>query len=182
MARMSPTDGPSPAALTRVAPWITLAARLILGVVLLIAGALKIGYFEASVQAVRAYQLLPFDLTRPIGYALPIIEIAVGLMLITGTFTRIAAVIGSLLMIAFLIGIASVWARGISIDCGCFGGGGEVDASQTQYPLEIARDLGLLLCGVWAAWRPRSPWAADHWLFGGGAADEHDDMEVEAIR
>ena len=45
----------------------------------------------------------------------------------------------------FIVAIASVWYRGISIDCGCFGGGGEVDASQTQYPAEIARDLGLLL-------------------------------------
>ena len=40
-----------------------------------------------------------------------------------------------------------------------------VEAGQTQYPLEILRDTGLLLCGAWAAWRPRSPFAVDNWLF-----------------
>lgn len=145
---------------------MALAARLLLGGVLVVAGGLKLPDLAGSVQSVRLYQLLPWEATSLVGIALPIVEVAVGLLLLTGTFTRLAAVIGSLLMVAFVIGIASVWARGISIDCGCFGGGGEVDPSQTQYPAEIARDAGLLLAGAWAAWRPRSPFAVDNWLFG----------------
>ena len=145
--------------------WATLAARLILGVTLLVAGLLKVTRLDASVQSVRLYQLLPWDTTTFIGTALPIVEVAVGLLLITGTFTRVSAVVGSLLMVAFIIGIVSVWARGISIDCGCFGDGGTIEASLTQYPLEIARDAGLLLTGVWAVWRPRAPFAVDNWLF-----------------
>ena len=160
---------PEPAASTSRRPWpewVTLAARLILGVTLLVAGLLKVTRLDASVQSVRLYQLLPWDVTALVGSALPIIEIAVGLLLITGTFTTVSAAIGSLLMLAFIIGIASVWARGISIDCGCFGGGGAIEASKTQYPLEIARDVGLLLTGAWTVWRPRSPFAVDNWLFG----------------
>jgi uncharacterized membrane protein YphA (DoxX/SURF4 family) len=145
--------------------WVTLACRLGLGCVLLVAGLLKVGHLDASVQSVRLYQLLPWDVTAFVGSALPIVEIAVGLLLITGTFTRIAAIIGALMMVAFIIGIASVWARGISIDCGCFAPGGEVEPSATQYPLEIARDAGLLALGAWAAWKPRSPFAVDNWLF-----------------
>jgi uncharacterized membrane protein YphA (DoxX/SURF4 family) len=159
---------PSPITALSARPWphwVTFAARQILGIVLVVAGALKLPYLEASVQAVRAYQLLPFEFTRIVGYALPIIEVALGLLLITGTFTRLAALGGSLLMVAFVVGIASVWARGISIDCGCFGDGGEIEASKTQYPLEIARDAGLLLAGAWAVWRPRAPFAVDNWLF-----------------
>ena len=90
-----------------------------------------------------------------------------GLMLITGTFTRIAAVLGAVMMVAFIFGIVSVWVRGISIDCGCFAPGGAVDPSQTQYPLEVARDVGLFLLGAWTAWRPTSPFAVDAWLFAG---------------
>lgn len=145
--------------------WVSLAARLILGVTVLVAGLLKVTRLDASVQSVRLYQILPWDLTTIVGTALPIVEIAIGLLLITGTFTRLSAVLGSLLMLAFIIGIASVWARGISIDCGCFGDGGEIEASKTQYPLEIARDAGLLLAGAWAVWRPRAPFAVDNWLF-----------------
>lgn len=161
---------------------MTLAARLILGGTLLVAGLLKVTQLDASVQSVRLYQLLPWETTAFVGAALPIIEIALGLLLITGTFTRVSAVLGSLLMVAFIIGIASVWARGISIDCGCFSPGGEVDPTQTQYPLEIARDAGLLLAGLWTAWRPRSPFAVDGWLFRPVPAPDDDDpyqTEVE---
>ncbi len=138
-----------------------LAARLILGGVLLVAGALKVGNLGESVNAVRGYQLLPWSLTVPVGYALPIIEIVVGLLLVLGLFTRWAALAGALLMTAFIIGIASAWARGIAIDCGCFGGGGAIalEAALAAYPWEIARDVGLLLCGAWLVWRPRTPLA-----------------------
>ena len=158
--------------------WVTLAARLILGVTLLAAGLLKVTRLDASVQSVRLYQLLPWDSTVIIGTALPIVEVAVGLLLVTGTFTRVAAVVGSLMIVAFIIGIASVWARGISIDCGCFSDGGAIDASLTQYPLDIARDAGLLLTGAWAVWRPRAPFAVDNWLL---APVGPLDMESEPI-
>ncbi|HEY3337181.1 MAG TPA: DoxX family protein [Propionicimonas sp.] len=158
--------------------WVTLAARLILGVTILVAGLLKVTRLDASVQSVRLYQILPWDVAGFVGTALPIVEVIVGLLLITGTFTRVSAVVGSLLMLAFIIGIASVWARGISIDCGCFGGGGAIEASKTQYPLEILRDTGLLLTGAWTAWLPRAPFAVDNWLF---APIDHTDSEPETI-
>jgi len=137
---------------------VGLAARLILGGVLLAAGALKVGNLGESVNAVRGYQLLPWSLTVPVGYALPIIEIVVGLLLVLGLFTRWAALVGSLMMFAFIIGIASAWARGIAIDCGCFGGGGAIalEEALAAYPWEIARDVGLLLCGAWLVWRPQT--------------------------
>ena len=49
----------------------------------------------------------------------------------------------TLLMVAFIVGISQAWARGLTIDCGCFGGGGQIGAAETQYPQEIARDVGL---------------------------------------
>jgi uncharacterized membrane protein YphA (DoxX/SURF4 family) len=158
--------------------WVTLAARLILGVTVLVAGLLKVTRLDASVQSVRLYQILPWDFAGFVGTALPILEVVVGLLLITGTFTRVSAVVGSLLMLAFIIGIASVWARGISIDCGCFGGGGAIEASKTQYPLEILRDTGLLLAGAWTVWRPQAPFAVDNWLF---APIDHTDSALEPI-
>lgn len=158
---------PSLASSPRWQPWVGLVARLVLGGVLLVAGALKVGNLGESVNAVRGYQLLPWALTTPVGYALPIIEIVVGLLLVVGLFTRWAALAGSLLMAAFIIGIGSAWARGIAIDCGCFGGGGAIalEAALAAYPWEIARDVGLLLCGLWLVWRPRTPLALHDRLF-----------------
>ena len=67
----------------------------------------------------------------------------------------------------FVVGIASAWARGLSIECGCFGGGGgSVEDFAAAYPWEIARDVGLMLASLWLVWRPRTPWALDNVLFG----------------
>ena len=141
--------------------WLGLLARLVLGGSLFIAGLTKIGNLEMSVLSVRAYQLLPFEVAKWVGYALPPFEILLGLMILLGFLTRWTSLVGSLVMVAFIFGIASAWARGLSIDCGCFGTGGLVNPEQTQYPLDIARDLLFLAAGVWLVARPRSVFAVD---------------------
>ena len=60
---------------------VGLLLRLVLGGVLVVAGALKVGHLETSARAVRAYQLLPHDVAGYVGYALPVVEIAVGVLL-----------------------------------------------------------------------------------------------------
>jgi len=149
----------------RRADFIGLLARLILGIVLIVAGALKVTSPAVSARAVQAFQLLPFDFAGYVGYALPMVEIAVGLLLVIGLFTRASAMVGGLLMLAFIIGISWAWAHGYSIDCGCFGGGGTIEASQTQYPLDILRDTGLVACAAWLVVRPRTAYSLDHRLF-----------------
>src|SRR5699024_3282797 len=63
-----------------------------------------------------------------------------------------------LLLLVLIAGVASAWARGLKIDCGCFGGGG-VDESVTwaDYAEEILRDIGFMLLAVWLMVLPRSP-------------------------
>ncbi|CAM3925401.1 MauE/DoxX family redox-associated membrane protein [Janibacter anophelis] len=150
----------------RVRDHVGLLARLVLGVVLVVAGALKIGNPLGAARAVQAYEVMPFEVARWVGYALPWIEIVVGVLLVLGLFTRTSALLGTVLMLAFVIGIAQAWARGLTIDCGCFGGGGQVDADQTRYGSEILRDLGLALCGAWLVARPSSTLSLDRALFG----------------
>jgi len=149
-----------------LADLVGLLARLILGGALIWAGAAKVTNPALSALAVRAYKILPYDFAGYVGYALPVVEILVGLLLVLGLFTRLSAVVGGLLMLAFIIGISWAWAHGYSIDCGCFGGGGTIAASQTQYPLEILRDAGFAACAAWLIFRPRTPFSLDHRLFG----------------
>ena len=94
--------------------------------------------------AVRAYELLPISLANVLGIVLPFTEIVLGLLLIIGAFTRYMAILGGAIMFIFIVAIASAWARGLTIDCGCFGGGGQVAANETKYLQEIVRDAGLL--------------------------------------
>lgn len=151
--------------------WLGLLARLVVGGVWVYAGAVKLPHLEASVTAVRAYQLLPTGVAELVGTILPILEVAVGALLIVGLFSRWAAVVSGLLLIGFIIGIASVWARGIAINCGCFGDGGYDPEAFEKYPYEIARDVGLLLASAFVAWRARTALALDSVLFPGSSRD-----------
>jgi uncharacterized membrane protein YphA (DoxX/SURF4 family) len=144
-----------------VQPWLTLIARLILGGVLLAAGALKIGSLQKSAMAVRSYELLPVPLANFLGYTLPWIEIGVGLLLISGVLVRISGLIGAVTMLAFIIAISWAWARGLSIDCGCFGGGGTIDPEDTKYLSEIIRDIGLLILGIYLYFYPKGRFGLD---------------------
>lgn len=143
-------------------PWVTTVSRLVLAGVLIVAGWGKIGTPVLSVQAVEAYELLPESLATAVGYGLPILEIVVGVLLVVGLLTRAAGVISALLMLAFVIGIASAWARGLRIDCGCFGGGGQLAAGvEPDYLIDILRDFGLFGLGVLVAWFPPGRLALD---------------------
>lgn len=142
-------------------PWAATALRLLLAGVLAVAGALKLPDPAESVRAVRAYRLLPEAVVPLVGYGLPLLEIAVAVLLVLGLLTRWAAVVTALLMLAFCVGIASAWARGLAIECGCFGGGGQVAASKTHYLPDLLRDGGLLVAAVLLVVRPASRLALD---------------------
>jgi uncharacterized membrane protein YphA (DoxX/SURF4 family) len=124
--------------------------------VFVVSGGLKVIDPQSSVAAVRAYKLLPGSLVTIVGWGLPFAEIALGLLLLAGIATRVVAAVAGILLVIFILAVVSVAARGLSIDCGCFGGGGEVAPGQTAYGIEVVRDLGLLLLAVWLVWKPRS--------------------------
>jgi uncharacterized membrane protein YphA (DoxX/SURF4 family) len=147
--------------LAAAARWVSTGARLVLGGVFLVAGLLKAIDPQSSVAAVRAYQLLPPSAVTIVGWGLPFAEIALGLLLLTGIATRAVAAGAAILLLVFIAAVVSVAARGLSIDCGCFGGGGEVSPGQTAYGIELVRDAGLLLLAVWLVWQPRSRLALD---------------------
>jgi uncharacterized membrane protein YphA (DoxX/SURF4 family) len=167
----------SPRARWRLAaPWATTAARVALAAILGYAGLIKIGDTGAAVRAVRAYEILPEGWPLQIwAFGQPFLELALALLLLVGLASRLAAIAASVLLVIFIAGIVSVWVRGLSIDCGCFGGGGAVDPSQTDYPRKIAEDVGFLALALWIAVFPRSAYSVDGYLIEGtGAADEAD--------
>lgn len=149
---------------TRDQPWVSTALRVALAAVALAAGASKIGDLPASVRSVRAYELLPETLAVVLGNALPMAEILLGLLLLLGLFTRFSVIVFGAMMIVFTIGIASAWARGLAIDCGCFSPGGPTEPDQTAYPQEIARDIAFLAAAAVLARWPRSRLSLDHRL------------------
>jgi uncharacterized membrane protein YphA (DoxX/SURF4 family) len=147
--------------LIKAQPWLGLISRLVLGGVLFIAGYLKVGTPDKSQMAVRAYEVLPISLANLIGLLLPYVEIGIGLLLILGVYTRISAALGGAIMVIFIVAIAQAWARGLTIDCGCFGGGGQVAAGETKYLSEIIRDTGLVLLALYLIRYPNTKFSID---------------------
>jgi uncharacterized membrane protein YphA (DoxX/SURF4 family) len=152
---------------TAVWPWISTLARLGLAAVFLISGATKVGDLATSGRAVNAYQLMPFEVAKVVGAAQPFLEIALGLLLLVGVATRLIAGIGAVLLVLFIAGIASAWARGLRIDCGCFSKGGALGAGEVPtYGWEILRDVGFLVLAGILVWRPRTRFSVDGVLMG----------------
>ena len=142
-------------------PWIGLVARLTLGGVLFAAGYLKVGTPDESQMAVRAYEMLPISLANLLGLILPFVEVVIGALLILGALTRVMAALGGFTMFIFIIAIAQAWARGLNIDCGCFGGGGAVEPGQTKYLQEILRDIGLVFLATHLIRYPSTKFSLD---------------------
>ena len=140
----------------RVRDIIGTAARLGLAAVFLISGVIKAIDPDATYVAVRAYDLLPKLGVALVAGVLPWLEIVIGLLLLAGIATRAVAVVSAVLLLGFMVGVTQAWARGLSIDCGCFGGGGAVDPGQTTYGRELLRDAGFLLLAGWLVVRPRT--------------------------
>ena len=132
--------------------------RFVLSGVLLYAGGIKIMEPHGARDAIFAYRIFPPSWGSVLGYALPLLEIGLGLLLLIGLFVRVSALITALLMLAFVAGIASVWSRGYGIDCGCFGGGGDIspEGRASRYTQEILRDLLFTGMGFWLFAKPRT--------------------------
>lgn len=150
----------------RVLDGIGTLARFGLAAVWLGSGAIKAADAGQTYVAVRAYDVLPLGAVGPIAAVLPWLELALGLLLLVGLGVRAVAAISAGLLLVFVAGIVQAWARGLAIDCGCFGGGGAVDPDATAYGLELLRDTGFLVLAGWLVVRPRTFAALDGMLTG----------------
>jgi uncharacterized membrane protein YphA (DoxX/SURF4 family) len=151
--------------LSRWQPWLTTAGRLFLTGVFLLSGWPKLIDPVGTVHSVRAFQLLPEALVPAFAYALPMVELSIAALLLVGLFTRYAALVFAGMMVMFLFGIAAAWARGLSIDCGCFGSAGSfVEDPVPGYIKDLVRDTAFLSVALAVAWWPYGAVGVDRLL------------------
>jgi uncharacterized membrane protein YphA (DoxX/SURF4 family) len=136
-------------------------ARFGLAAVWLVSGLLKAVDPDQTYVAVRAYDVLPDAGVEVVAALLPWVELALGVLLLVGVGTRLVAALSAVLLVVFVAGVIQAWARGLSIDCGCFGGGGAVEPGETTYAQELLRDAGFLVMAGWLVVRPRTLLALD---------------------
>jgi uncharacterized membrane protein YphA (DoxX/SURF4 family) len=151
---------------SEILEWISTAVRLAMAGILIAAAIPKLQDIPQSIIAVRAYRLLPEAVVPFVGTMLPFLELTLAVFLILGLFTRIASIVWLLMMFAFMFGVIWAWAKGYSIDCGCFGGGGDVAEGTTNYPLHLLERVGFVALGLWLALLPRTKFSLDGWMRG----------------
>jgi putative oxidoreductase len=125
--------------------WLLLALRVALGAAFVYAGVLKIQNPSEFAINVASFQILPNLLISSMALALPPFEIITGGLLIIGVARRPAALGIVVLSAIFLIAIAAALARGLTIDCGCFGTGAP---SRARMWLDFGRDILLVAAGI----------------------------------
>ena len=101
--------------------YLHLLFRLMLGFIFIFAGIEKISDLSGFSNAIYNYKLLPISFINFIAIMLPWIEITSGILLLFGVYVKENSSIIAVLLIIFFIAIAISLARGLNIECGCFG-------------------------------------------------------------
>ncbi len=143
--------------------WLGTVIRLALGGIWLWAGVAKLSDPRAFLEAVRVYDASPEWMSKALAYGMPVLEVCIGVLLVLGVITRAAAIVSALLLFVFLVGVIQAAARGLKLDCGCFGGGG-VATGATHYTLDILRDVGLLVLAAYLIVWPMTRISIDEYL------------------
>jgi uncharacterized membrane protein YphA (DoxX/SURF4 family) len=123
---MTPKNAPAaaPAPASRRFDALALAARLIVGGLLIYSGSLKAAApKEEFAVVIEMYDILPSGMAVTAAAFLPWIELLLGWALLLGWQTRAAASAAMGMFATFILAIASTKLRGIDLpNCGCFGG------------------------------------------------------------
>ncbi|XHR28660.1 MAG: DoxX family protein [Chthoniobacteraceae bacterium] len=127
-------------------PWGSLLLRWVIGWLFIVAGVLKVMDPVAFVQAIEGYRILSGPPASLLALYLPWLEILCGAGLLTRRFfyTGSLALLTALTLV-FIVALVSAWARGLDIECGCFGPSGSVG----QIGIALVRDFVLLAALVW---------------------------------
>lgn len=142
-----------------------LASRVSVAAVFLFAAFPKLQDPATFARDIDNYHVLPDAMVGPMAIAMPIAEVLVALALLLGVHARGAALVTAGMLVTFIAAMAQALARGIDLDCGCFG-----SAAPTQVSgLSIGRNVLLLALTLLVILGPDVDWRRP---FGGPPTDE----------
>lgn len=135
---------------------VTLAARVILAVVWIRAGAYKLAADSRIdvIQSIQGYEIFSQEWATFLGGIIGPLEVAGGVLLLLGVIPRFTGWLSAIVLTLFIIGISQAWARGLVIDCGCFGDVQISDDVERDYAFSIARDILYVVLSLVVAYGP----------------------------
>lgn len=126
------------------------ALRLVIGLLLVVAGTLKIGHAPDLAAAIAGFRLLPAAVVGPLALGLPFFEVLLGLYLVLGLFTRVAGIVAAVQFAVYAAVVASAVMRHIPANCGCFGPGdiAVADWPHAAFDVLLAATSGFIAYGA----------------------------------
>jgi len=122
---------------------LLLVFRVVLGGLFIYAGVVKVVDPLGFAQDISNYRLVGQSLSFIAAVVLPWLEILAGTFLIAGVWKRGAALVITGLLVFFIVLTLVTMARGLDVDCGCFG-----SLSRKSGWGVIFEDLGMLALGL----------------------------------
>lgn len=128
-------------------PKVTLVARVVLGLVFIVAAFPKIADPPGFAKSIWAYELFPTWSLHPLALVLPWLELLCGLALCLGIWIRAAAAWVAVMLLSFGLALSINLARHHPVDCGCFGSATPKTDAQRLADMRwvLFRDVGLLI-------------------------------------
>jgi uncharacterized membrane protein YphA (DoxX/SURF4 family) len=130
-----------------------LAVSIVLAGVFIYAGVDKIRDPAQFADSVAAFAILPNALVTPMALGLPMFEVLCGLMVLAPPSRRVGALALTLVTAMFIVALVSALARGLTLDCGCFGAGAP---SRPRMWVESVLDVALFASAMWLYLRTRA--------------------------
>jgi putative oxidoreductase len=122
--------------------------QILIGLLFAWSGLAKLGDIQSFADQVHNFRIMPVAFEHLVAMTLPWIELVASLALILGIRARPAAVLVTLLLAAFTLGVAQAMVRGLDFECGCFG---TADGTTVGFK-KLAQNLAMLVVG-WLASR-----------------------------
>ena len=115
------TAAANPIARFVTAPMTIRLCRIAVGLVMIAAALGKIADPAAFASQIHHFRLIPVGAENLLASLLPWVELIAGLALVLGVRARSGAWLSAALMVVFTVAVTAALARGLDIECGCFG-------------------------------------------------------------
>jgi len=133
---------------SRLSSYFPLCARLLLGVIFILAAIEKIAHPAEFAKITLNYHFLPGFMVNIVAIVLPWLEALLGVAILCGWMLPGATLLANLLLLVFFIALAQAAARGINVHCGCFSLKSGGPSNMAWY---LVRDSLFLMLGAFVA-------------------------------
>jgi putative oxidoreductase len=123
---------------------LAIVASFALAALFIYAGAEKIRDPLQFADTIYGFAILPAIFISLVALALPVFEIASGVLLLVPRSKRIGALAVALLSLVYFLTLLSALSRGLILNCGCFG---NAAPSRGRMWAELGLDAVLMACG-----------------------------------